>query len=124
MDDMSIMHHRRVARVLYFFSVENDNMNDSLDDTHGTKIHQLTFVQMYEIVETIVDSLTGMYRVKKMQHFEIVEIDNIECEMHLIPYYKNTQIWMANESSQPTLNEYEKFWVNNQIDMHIYNSIY
>lgn len=99
-------------------------MNNFLDDIYGTKVYQLMFVQMYEIVGTIVDSLTEMYRVKKMQCFEIIEIDSIEHEMHLISYYKNIQTWMINESSQFVLNEYEKFWMNNQIDMYIYNSIY
>jgi Plavaka transposase len=123
-DDMPTMHHRRVARVLCFFSVDDDSMDNPLDDTRGTKVHQLAFVQMYETVGKVANPVTGMYRVRKMQHFEVVEIDTIERGVHLIPYYKNTQTRMANESSQPALDEYEEFWVNNQIDIHMYNSIY
>lgn len=68
--------------------------------------------------------MTGMFQVRKVQHFGVVEIDIIERGLHLIPYYKNTPTQMANKSNQRALDEYEEFWVNSQIDIHMYDIIY
>jgi Plavaka transposase len=108
------MDHRRIARVLLFFSMKD-----------GEKTYDLAYVHMFRQLGKEPDSITGMYRIKRGDQYEVVEIDMIERGVHLIPCFKKEyKMPMANGSSKPALEIYDEFWVNNQVDMHIYNTIY
>jgi len=66
-----------------------------------------------------------MYRAKAVSQCEVIEIDTIERGVHLIPYFKiEYQTAIATPTSRPALDMYDEFWVNNQIDLHMYNTIY
>ena len=73
------------------------------------------------------DKVFGMFRVKKItgrEGFEVVEIDTIEKGAHLILCVKGLDTQMADGRSTPALDAYNEFWFNNQINEHMYNTIY
>jgi hypothetical protein len=107
------MANRRVAQVLLLFSTCTST-NDKLE---------LAFVQLFQTI-TPIDRLSGMYKVRKQPRYEVIEIETIERGVHLIPCFNGLQTRMANGRSTPALNVYTDFWVNNQIDLHMYNTIY
>ena len=94
------MDHRRVAKVLLFFS-----MVDAQE-----RMHNLTYVQMFKTVSSEPESITGMYRIKLMRQYEVIEIDTIEREVHLIPCFrKEFETIMTDEKSLPALQVYNEF---------------
>jgi hypothetical protein len=109
-----VLYNKRVARLLLLFSLvtPSDGQNQ-----------ELAFVQMFGI-STEVDQDCGMYRVKKTTTFEVVEIATIEQGVHLIPMYQGTKNQIASSTSAPALDMYSEFWLNNQVNLHKYNSIY
>ena len=109
-----LMYNKRVARLLLLFSLATGNEHET---------HQLAFVEMFGISPS-VDPDNGMYRVKKSSSFEVVEIETIEQGVHLIPVYKGTSTEMASSTSKPALDTFSEFWLNNQVNLHKYNSIY
>jgi Plavaka transposase len=113
-DGGDTMHNRRVARILLLFN---------MDDLSGVPC-ELAFVQWFKTARD-ADRATGMFKVSKTDTFEVVELDSIERSVHLIPCFEsamNTQ--MASWNSAPALDVYSHFWLNNQIDIHMYNTIW
>ena len=108
------MSNRRIARVLLIFSAMS---------YWNEERFKLAFVQMFS-TSPQVDRWSGMFKVKKQDLFEVVEIDTIERGVHLIPCFTGLDLKMANRRSDPALDVYTDFWLNNQIDMHMYNTIY
>jgi hypothetical protein len=113
----STMANRRVGRVLLLFKVAQPWGERNLVS--------LAYVQWFQTVA--FDQVSGMFRLKKMtgrDGFEVVEIETIERGAHLIPCFKGLDTKMADGRSEPALDMYKEFWLNNQIDEHMYNTIY
>jgi hypothetical protein len=116
-DESSTMANRRVGRVLLLFKVT--------EPWGEHNIVSLAYVQWFQTVA--FDKVSGMFRVKKMtgrDGFEVVEIETMERGAHLIPCFKGLGTKMADGKSEPALDMYNEFWLNNQIDEHMYNTIY
>lgn len=109
-DDGTTMGNRRVGQVLLLSNVQ---------ESWGSKDLSLVYVECFRTVKA--DALTGMYQVKRMSEYEVVEVDIIERGAHLIPCFTGVDTPMAR-SSQPALDLYAEFWLNNQIDPHMYNA--
>jgi len=114
-NDKSTMGSRRVGRLLLLFKTE-DPRSGAMEEL------SLAYVQWFKTLN--LDKYTGMYRVRKTDNFEVVEIDTVERGVHLIPCFTGLATEMASSSSLPTLDVYTDFWLNNQIDNHMYNTIY
>ena len=108
------MSNRRIACVLLIFSVRS---------YWSDELFKLAFVQLFS-TSPQADRWSGMFKVKKQNMFEVVEIDTIERGVHLIPCFTGLDLKMANWRSNPALDVYTDFWLNNQINMHMYNTIY
>lgn len=108
------MANRRVARLLLLFSTIDPESGESL---------KLAFVQLFRTVGT-ADPYDGMYKVKKEEKYEVIEIDTIERGVHLIPQFSGHDTPMATPDSPPALDVYTDFLINNHIDAHMYNTIY
>ena len=108
--------NRQVAQVLLFFSMESPIVNE------GT-LH-LAFVQLFQTAGPI-NRNSGMYKVRKLNsQFEVVEVETIERGVHLIPCYIEVETKMANGGSPVAIDSLTDFWLNNHIDLHMYNTIY
>ena len=108
------MSNRRVARLLLLFSVECPVTGERLN---------LAYVQLFRVVGADADPLSGMFKVRKDQ-YQVIEIDTIERGAHLIPCFSRFDTRMADGKSTPSLDVYTDFWLNNYIDIHMYNTIY
>lgn len=108
----NVMGNKKVAQLHLLFS----------HTTRTDECHDLALVQLFAMSAT-VDENCGMYKVKKTTTYEVIEIATIEQGVHLIPVYNN-QTEMATTNSQPTLDIYSEFWLNNQVNLHKFNSIY
>ena len=53
-----------------------------------------------------------------------MEIDMIKQSVHLIFYFQSMIIKIIDSISKQILNIYINFWINNHIDLYIYNMIY
>jgi hypothetical protein len=85
---------------------------------------ELAYVQWYKTAPR-VEAVTQMFKVSLTTSFDVVDIDTLERGAHLIPAFgKAMNTPMADASSRPALDEYKDFWLNNQIDPHMYNTIY
>ena len=113
-DEGGTMSNRHIARVLLIFSARS---------YWSDELFKLAFVQMFSMSPQ-ADRWSGMFKVKKQDVFEVVEIDIIERGVHLIPCFTGLDLKMANQRSDPAVDVYTDFWLNNQIDMHMYNTIY
>ena len=82
----------------------------------------LAYVQWFKTLNC--DKHSGMFRLKKMNSFDVVDIDTVERGAHLIPCFTGLETEMANSDSPPALDVYNEFWFNNQVDNHAYNTIY
>ena len=107
------MGNRRVARLLLLFSTLSP----------AAEKLNLAYVQLFRVVSH-PDGSTGMYKIRKEDKYEVVEIDTIERGVHLIPCFVGYETKMANRFSRPALDVYKDYWINNQIDLHMYNTIY
>jgi hypothetical protein len=106
------MASRRVARVLLFFSC-----------MMGDQVRKLAYVQLFQVV--LQDKPSGMYKVKKdAARFDVIEIETIERGVHLIPVSGGFDTKMANGTTAPALDLYSDFWINNHIDLHMYNTVF
>ena len=114
-NDKSTMGNRRVGRLLLLFKTE-DPRSGAMEEL------SLAYVQWFKTLN--LDKHTGMYRVRKTDNFEVVEIDTVERGAHLIPCFTGLATEMASSSCPPSLDVYADFWLNNQIDNHMYNTIY
>ena len=65
-----------------------------------------------------------MYKVRKEAKFDVIEIDTIERGVHLIPVFAGFDTKMANGITAPALDLYTDFWINNHVDLHMYNTVY
>ena len=75
--------------------------------------------------------LTNMYLVTKSDKYEVIELSTIECGVHLIPDYGPigmTTPWMEMQEQGIKvpcgLDAYDKFVINNYLDLDKYNTIY
>jgi len=107
------MANRRVGRVLLLFKVK---------EPWGMGEISLAYVQWFKTLNC--DKHSGMFRLKKMNSFDVVDIDTVERGAHLIPCFTGLETQMANPDSPPALDVYNEFWFNNQVDNHAYNTIY
>ena len=108
----SVMKNKKVARLLLLFSLT----------TQTNERHDLALVQLFGMSSS-VDVNCAMYKVKKTTTYEVIEIATIEQGVHLIPVYHN-KTDMATANSTPALDMYSEFWLNNQVNLHKFNSIY
>ena len=106
------MKNKKVARLLLLFSLT----------TQTIERHDLALVQLFGMSSS-VDVNCTMYKVKKTTTYEVIEIATIEQGVHLIPVYHN-KTDMATANSTPALDMYSEFWLNNQVNLHKFNSIY
>jgi len=115
-DQPSTMSNRRVARVLCMFQ---------LVEPSGSGVERnVAFVQLFR-TNPQPDKCTGMFRVRKLEEFSVVEIVTMERGVHLIPDYGRTMATeVATVRSPMALDVYTDFWLNNHIDPHMYNSIF
>jgi Plavaka transposase len=109
------MRNRRVGRVCLFFKLETP---------FRTTPYCLAFVQMFSC-GSAPDRSCGMYKVKKLEKYEVIEVETIERGVHLIPSFgASLSTDMADGGSPPALDLYETFWLNNQVDLHIFNTVW
>lgn len=114
-DGLHSMANRRVARVLLLFK---------LVDQGNLPPYELAYVQLFTCSHR-PDKNCGMYRLKKTEQYEVVELDTFERGVHLIPIFgKAIDTPMATSESAPALDSWNEFWLNNQTDLHVFNSIY
>jgi len=107
------MSNKRVARLRLLFTIHAEN-EESRD---------LAFVQLFD--NRGHDKACGMFKVAKTDKYKVVELGSIERRAHLIPCFGDVLITeMASGKSTPALDMYNKYWINNQIDIHMYNTIY
>jgi Plavaka transposase len=107
------MSNRRIARLRLLFAVTWGENQRS----------EFAFVQLFENIG--IDEISGMFRVKKTPRHMVVELAVIERGAHLIPDFGSERgTSMATGDSPPALDTYERFWINNQVDLHMYNTIY
>ena len=85
-------------------------------------MYKLAYVQLFQVV--LQDEPSGMYKVRKEARFDVIEIDTIERGVHLIPVFVGFDTKMANGTTAPALDLYSDFWINNHVDLHMYNTIY
>ena len=103
---------RRVARLLCLFQV---SIFDELE---------LALVQWFECNQA-VEEKTGMYLVNKKKEYEVIELAAIERTVHLIPQFGPVGTTKLACRGQPQgLDAYDKFVINNQVNLEVYNLIY
>ena len=107
------MANRRVGRVLLLFKVK---------EPWGNAEISLAYVQWFQTLNC--DKHSGMFRLKKMNSLDVVDIDTVECGAHLILCFTGLDTKMADPDSPSALDVYNEFWFNNQVDNHAYNTIY
>ena len=108
------MANRRVARILLLFSIQDlESAENRLS---------LAYVQLFRTVRP-ADKASGMFKVVK-DRFEVIPIDTIERGVHLVPHFNGFGTKGATSKSEPGLEVYKEFWINNYVDMHMYNTIY
>ena len=110
-EGVNTMSNRRVARVHLLFKTEL-----------GRDELSLAYIQLFQTVT--FDPYCGMYKVKKLERYEVIEVDTIERGVHLIPSYSGLDTAMATGNSPPALDTYTQFFINNHIDLHMYNTVY
>ena len=118
-EDRGEMGNRRVAQLLLLFKLQTDFR---LDPYH------LAFVQWFERTDRTrmqADPACGMYKLKKTKKFQVIEVEMIERAVHLIPTYGDIlSTVMVDDESSLALESYEFFWLNNQADEHMFNTIW
>jgi len=66
-----------------------------------------------------------MFIVTKKDEYEVIELDTIERGVHLIPHFSPIGSTPAPIPGQPRgLDAFDKFVINNYLDLEIYNMIY
>ena len=108
------MSNRRVARILLLFSFECPITEETL---------KFAFVQLLALVGGSWDPESEMFKVRK-DKYAVIEVGTIERGVHLIPCFKGFDTKMASRTSEPSLDIYTEFWMNNYSDEHMYNTIY
>ena len=115
---MRTMKRRRVAWLWCLFTV------DVLDSP------SLALVQWFECKKN-PERLTNIYLVTKSDKYEVIELSIIEHGVYLISNYEfigTTIPWMKMQEQGTKvphgLNAYDKFIINNYLDLDKYNIIY
>ena len=109
------MRNRRVALVRVFFCLMSE---------YRDVPYQVALVQWFGC-SAEPDAACGMFKLKKKEEYAVIEIDTFERPVHLIPAFgKGLSTAMATCESTPALDIYDVFWLNNQSDLHIFNTIY
>ena len=91
---------------------------------HWNEELRLIFIQFFKIIDN-AHSNHDMYKVQKTLWFNVMKINMIEKEMHLISYYEISFITkMTLKNSLSILKVYEKFFINNHINFNMFNIIY
>jgi hypothetical protein len=73
------------------------------------------------------DAHTGMYSVRATQRFEVIQINQIEQSVHVLPKFGKTLETPAVQvglRGPEVFEHYKEFYLNLYIDEHNYNSIY
>jgi Plavaka transposase len=116
-DATRTMTGRRVARLWCLFTV------DVLDNP------SLALVQWFECKED-PEAVTNMYLVNKTDKYEVIELSTIERGVHLIPDFGPigpTTPWLEIAEGGTKvlrgLDAYDKFVINNHLDLDIFNMI-
>jgi hypothetical protein len=103
---------RRIARLWCLFKV---------DILGGLS---LALVQWFKCSKN-PENDTGMFIVTKKDEYEVIELDTIERGVHLIPHFGPIGSTPAPIPGQPHgLDAFDKFVINNHLDLEIYNMIY
>lgn len=89
-----IMENRYIIRLLLLFSIIIDDM----------KI-ELIFIQEFQTI-TSIDDWDDMYKIRKMIKYEMIEVDIIEWNIHLISCYNKFNMKIINEENKSILNIY------------------
>ena len=107
------MHGRRVAHLWCVFQ---------LNIFGGIK---LALVEWFEC-SLRPEPDTNMYLVKKKHEYEVIELSTIEKSVHLIPDFgKEIGRTQRAQPRQPHgLDIFERFVINNHLELGIYNTIY
>jgi len=64
-----------------------------------------------------------MFKVRK-DRYAVIDIATIERGVHLVPCFPGLDTRMADTKSSPSLDVFTDFWINNYVDVHIYNTVY
>jgi hypothetical protein len=108
----STMDGQRIARLWCLFQV----------DILGGM--QLALVQWFDCSGQPEED-TGMFVVTKTQEYEAIELATIERGVHLIPHFGTTLSTPTATAGKPHgLDCYEKFVINNHLDLENFNTFY
>ena len=113
-----MMKRRWVAWLWYFFII---NVLDNFS---------LMLVQWFECKKN-PEWLINIYLIIKSDKYEIIKLSIIECGVHLISNYESIEtitLWMKMQEQRikisRELNAYDKFIINNYLNLDKYNIIY
>lgn len=117
---LNAMTNRKVARVHFFFKFKED-LKDELAPGYA-------YVQWFSTMGPI-DPHSGMYSVRRTNRYEVIDVNRIECGVHLIPKYGNTlrasSLDVPIGRFGPQVFEYfEEFFLNTWIDIYQYNNVF
>jgi len=116
-DDFGTMANRRIGRILLFFQYHDQSTTPQV-------LYNLAFGQMFSRPNQ-PDKHCGMYKLKKTENYEVFEIDTIEGGVHLIPVYGNAMdTKMASSETDPALDRYDYFYLNNHVNINAFNNIF
>jgi hypothetical protein len=96
------MAYRKVAQVLLFFTIDMRNLNERLE---------LALISLFETKRrgsTRVDPTTGMFHVHRTKRLRVIEVNDIERGVHLIPKFgrvigETTKIRQIIEEKRTTI---------------------
>ena len=112
------MSNRKVAHLRLLFSIEVRVPGE--DDFRKL---DLAYVQLFSVVGNGADPLSGMFKVRK-DRYTVIDIATIERGVHLVPCFSSLETQMADAKSSPSLDVYTDFWLNNYVDVDMYNTVY
>ena len=110
--ELNIMTNRKIARVVFFFKFKED-LNHTAPG--------YAYVQWFSTMGS-VDPRSGMYTVKRTSRYEVVDVNRIQCGVHLIPKFGNTLC--ASETEIPIdrfgpeiFQHFEEYFLNSWINL-------
>jgi hypothetical protein len=76
-----------------------------------------------------VDPHSGMYIVRRTNRYEVIDVNIIECGVHLIPKYGNTLCALSTDVpigrfGPQVCEHFEEFFLNTWIDIYQYNNVF
>lgn len=81
------MTHRRVAQVLLLFKCNRGAM-DMISAHRGSDVGEYAYVQWMNTVEGRPDKDNGMYTLRRTRQMAVIDVDDIERSVHLIPSFR------------------------------------